>query len=151
MATEGLFEIALKLFVRKGDDFLVLIAGNTKSGDFPGGRMNPHDSLFNREDSMRREITEELGSNIKLRVSREPLFVFPYRSKNETQEVLGLAHVATFEGGEIKLSDEHIDYFWIPTKEALARYECHFLKGLEKYLTFKDVFVGSNPIVIGEE
>jgi len=148
MKQEGLFEVALKLFVRKGDELLVLIAANTKQGDFPGGRMDMTDSLFERENSLRREITEELGGSVSLKVSREPCFIFPYTSKNNTQEVLGLAHVANYEGGEIILSEEHIKMLWLPVEEAVKHYEGDFLKGIEKYLTFDRLPLGENPISI---
>lgn len=134
MSEEKLFEIALKLFVRWEGRLLVLTAGNTGAGDFPGGRLAPVDTLFDLRSSMKREIVEELGPDVRLKVSSKPLFQFPYTSKNNTVEVLGLAHAADWAGGEIRLSDEHTGFQWLSPDEALGHYRDHFLAGLRMYL-----------------
>ena len=147
---EGLFEIGIKLFVKRGEEFLVLIANNTKKGDFPGGRIGLKDSLFKQEESMRREILEELGDKIKLRVSREPVFTFPYTSKQATQEVLGLAHLAEYVEGEFSLSDEHERFFWCTPEQALPYFESEFLEGLKIFVErYQSLSLGANPIEIG--
>ncbi|MGE4158020.1 MAG: NUDIX domain-containing protein [Planctomycetota bacterium] len=134
MSGEQLFEIAIKLFVRHEGRLLVLTAGNTGAGDFPGGRLAPVDSLFDLQSSMKREILEELGSDVRLKVGTKPLFHFPYTSKNDTVEVLGLAHAADWAGGAIRLSDEHTGYQWLQPQDALGHFRDHFLAGLRMYL-----------------
>lgn len=110
----GLFQISLKLFVVRGGDFLVLRERETGRGDLPGGRLAPSEFYEDWQRSIAREVLEELGPDVRLRVEPDPLFVFPHFILSAGRDALGVAYRADFEGGEIRLSDEHDAYRWEP-------------------------------------
>lgn len=73
MSKHGFFQITQKLFLRKGDELLILRDRKSGLGDLPGGRMNENEFFEDWSLSMQREIEEELGSQVQIRVSTKPL------------------------------------------------------------------------------
>lgn len=75
----------------------------------------PHDSII---ESMRREIKEELGDDVKWELtSAKPagISLHHYFSKRHEKEiyVIWLLFDALYLGGEFNLSDEHAGFEWI--------------------------------------
>lgn len=107
----GFFQITLKVFLRKGGAFLVLKDAESGFGDLPGGRLGQGEIYDPFPMCIDREIKEELG-DIKYLLREKPLFYFPHRILNGGHEALGIAFLAEYQGGEIRLSEEHNQMSW---------------------------------------
>ncbi len=112
LSKHGFFQITQKLFLRKGDELLILRDRKSGLGDLPGGRMNEDEFYQDWNLSMEREIEEELGSNVQIRVSPKPLFIHKHRVNEGNFPCIIIAYHAEFLGGEIQLSEEHDYIAW---------------------------------------
>ncbi|MBM9499288.1 NUDIX hydrolase [Leptospira sp. 201903071] len=112
MSKHGFFQITQKLFLRKGDELLILRDRKSGLGDLPGGRMNEDEFYQDWKLSMEREIEEELGSNVQIEVSAKPLFIHKHRVNEGNFPCIIVAYHANFLGGEIRLSEEHDYIAW---------------------------------------
>jgi 8-oxo-dGTP diphosphatase len=110
------FNVSFKLLLRKKNQILVLIQTYMKFLDLPGGRMEIGEELLPIENLFKREITEELGGNVKYKILGP---VMQYRQFNTTTQtyVLVTAYEAEYLSGEIKLSDEHEKYEWVESRK----------------------------------
>jgi 8-oxo-dGTP diphosphatase len=81
--------------------------------EFPGGKVNDGETP---EQSLTREIREELGIKIKVLEHFETVFHEYIRGKIEL-----MAFYVEWLGGEIKLT-EHVEYRWVAVEE-LSDYE----------------------------
>ena len=116
------YHVALKAFVRKGDD--VLLCQDRLSGewDLPGGRIGVGEFERPLEDILRREIVEEIGADVGYR-NNGPVAIFRHRRPEFIEEgkeiqILMIGFELTYLGGDIKLSDEHSSYRWVPLGRA---------------------------------
>ncbi|MDF3820703.1 NUDIX domain-containing protein [Leptospira sp. 96542] len=116
MSKHGLFQITQKLFLRKGNMLLVMRDRKSGHGDLPGGRMNEDEFFENWMDSIQREILEELGSNVKISVNSEPLFVHKHRVEDGNLPCIIIGYSAELLAGEITLSDEHDFMDWVDVR-----------------------------------
>ena len=116
----GFFQITLKAFIIRtgpgGEEFLVLRDAQLGIGDLPGGRISQPEFYKPWSDCLRREIAEELGTNIEYDLTEESIFLFPHRILSARTDGLGVAHIARYLGGEIQLSEEHDHYNWVNLK-----------------------------------
>ncbi|WP_061247983.1 NUDIX domain-containing protein [Leptospira alstonii] len=112
MSKHGFFQITQKLFLRKGDELLILRDRKSGLGDLPGGRMNEDEFFEDWTLSMKREIEEELGSQVRIKISPKPLFVHKHRVNEGNFPCVIIAYHAEFLEGEIILSDEHDYIAW---------------------------------------
>ncbi len=112
MSKHGFFQITQKLFLRKGDELLILRDRKSGLGDLPGGRMNEDEFFEDWNLSIEREIEEELGPQIKIKVFPKPLFVHKHKVNEGNFPCIIIAYHANFLGGEIILSDEHDYIAW---------------------------------------
>lgn len=83
---------------------LVLIKPNGDS-DLPGGRVEAGENL---KDSLCREIYEETGLEVKI---IEPVARWSFK-KNSKLFVMGVTYLCEYLSGQVKLSDEHMGYYW---------------------------------------
>lgn len=80
--------------------------------DIPGGRIKFGENI---EESLAREVKEELGIKIKIiKPSRVWGFV------NDTLHLIGITFLAEYVEGEIVLSGEHTKYEWIDKEKILS-------------------------------
>ncbi len=109
----GIFHVALKVLLRKGDTYLFL---KTKKGhlDLPGGRIDNVEYETPLLEVIDREIREELGE-ISYKIGK-PIFQYRRHFKDLGIYVFLTVYEAEFIAGEITLSDEHSDYEWINAK-----------------------------------
>ncbi len=107
------FQITLKLFLIRNKSLLVLRDRKSGLGDLPGGRLGEGEIFQPFTVSLAREVSEELGEDIEYRVSDEPAFLFPMKMWADGSEALGIAFIGFFDEGNIELSDEHDQMFWV--------------------------------------
>lgn len=133
----GVFQITLKVFLRRGDEFLVLRDAKAGVGDLPGGRFNPGEIYEPWVDSVRRELSEELGDGFEFVIANggEPVFIFPHFIQESGYEGLGIAYVADFVGGELRLSAEHDAMRWVSVKDwdASEWFATHLLGAVQRF------------------
>jgi len=101
----------------KGEIMLVKRRVEPKKGywDWPGGFIEPNESL---EDSVRREIKEELGVEVeKIRIVG--VYSDNYLFQGLKYPMLGIAVSAKITGGEIKAADDILEYRYFPAEEIL--------------------------------
>jgi len=115
---ERKFGIATKALIKNTEGkYLVLYKSETEEInpneiDIPGGRMKFGESA---EDSLKREVEEELGINIEIgRPSRIWGFV------KDDLHLVGITFLAEYAGGELQLSGEHTKHEWIDKDVVLA-------------------------------
>ncbi|AXR69712.1 NUDIX hydrolase [Leptospira mayottensis] len=136
MSKHGFFQITQKLFLRKGDELLILRDRKSGLGDLPGGRMNEDEFFEDWNLSMEREIEEELGSQIRIKVFPKPLFVHKHRVNEGNFPCIIIAYHANFLGGEIILSEEHDYIAWknVLTFEPSPLFTEYMLDAVNLYL-----------------
>jgi 8-oxo-dGTP diphosphatase len=111
------FGIATKAIIKNKDNkFLVIFKSDIEEIspneiDLPGGRLKFGESF---EDGLKREIMEELGITIEvLKLSRAWTMI------KDDLHLVGLTFLANYVSGDIKLSQEHINFQWISKKNIL--------------------------------
>jgi 8-oxo-dGTP diphosphatase len=111
------FGIATKAIIKNKDNkFLVILKSdieeiNPNEIDLPGGRLKFGENF---EDGLKREIMEELGITIEImRLSRAWTLI------KDDLHLVGLTFLANYIGGNIKLSQEHINFQWVSKKDIL--------------------------------
>ncbi|EMO52836.1 NUDIX domain-containing protein [Leptospira noguchii] len=136
MSKHGFFQITQKLFLRKGDELLILRDRKSGLGDLPGGRMNDNEFFEDWGLSMQREIEEELGLQVQIRVSPKPLFIHKHRVNEGNFPCIIIAYHADYLGGDIILSDEHDYIAWenVQTYEPSPLFTEYMLDAVNLYL-----------------
>lgn len=116
-----LFQISQKVIVYDSEKktFLMLKIADTESffvqkygaWDFPGGRVDVSEGL---EDSLSRELREEIGFDSIERLKQSGVFLAEYRKKR----VLTLGYIAQAPSSQdITLGSEHDEYRWVTAEE----------------------------------
>ncbi|ALO24488.1 NUDIX hydrolase [Leptospira borgpetersenii serovar Ballum] len=136
LSKHGFFQITQKLFLRKGDELLILRDRKSGLGDLPGGRMNEDEFFEDWNLSIEREIEEDLGPQIKIKVFPKPLFVHKHKVNEGNFPCIIIAYHANFLGGEIILSDEHDYIAWknVRTFEPNPLFTEYMLDAVNLYL-----------------
>ncbi|MCX6717228.1 MAG: NUDIX domain-containing protein [Candidatus Taylorbacteria bacterium] len=112
------FDVATKAIIRNEEGrYLVIYKSGTEEIspneiDLPGGRMKFGE---NAEESLRREVDEEIGIKIKI---IKPSRIWGFVKDN--LHLVGITFLAEFLSGEFKLSGEHTKYEWIDKEKILA-------------------------------
>lgn len=109
------FDTSFKLILRKNNKILILTESETGFLDFPGGRIEKNEIRLPIKDLFRREITEELGKNVKYEILG-PAIQYRRYNKYTKMHALITAYEAKYLSGDIKLSSEHSKYEWIDLK-----------------------------------
>ena|SRR3990167_157122 len=130
MAEDKLFFVGQKAFIHK--DGQVLVMKEDSGLDFPGGKIQDGEPSF--EESLKREVKEETGLEISI---GEPFTVW-YRvgtkGIHEGKTIFLVGYKCEYLGGEVVISDEHLDFEWID-KENYKKLEDQglYFKALGKY------------------
>lgn len=116
-----LFHVAVKAFlVRDGRLLMLREAFGPQSWELPGGRIDVGEESVAHADILRREIREELGPRFECDILAP---VTTWARPIETHRPHP-AFLVGFEcrdrGGEIELSDEHLDLRWCTREESVA-------------------------------
>ncbi len=110
----GRFEVTMKVAVVQDDLLLVLRDAASGEGDLPGGRISTAEMLAPWAEAVSRELYEELGPDVQIALSREPVAAFPHVVAATGAPALGLLWEGRLLSGELQLSDEHAGYDWLP-------------------------------------
>ena len=145
MNSEDLFHLGAKAFIFNDDGQLLLLKQNpkrsinTKDGywDIPGGRMQKNETL---ETTLRREIYEETGIDKLLTLDPFLMVLTDLRIQLADTNV-GLIF-ATYlcsipNNSPICLSDEHINFQWVKTENAITLLERYPRSLLDKLSLIK--------------
>ncbi len=149
---KGRFVVAANAFIFKGDEILVTKRNDDRDHDpdkweCVSGRFNQHFATV--EDEVVREISEELGKYFRFRLIAPISFYHFYRADIKDDELVGINYIGEYLGGDITLTEEHVDYKWIkPEKfieqdihKLLIKDIKHLIKVKDIYLNNKDVFL----------
>lgn len=124
---EQFFHVSRKVLLRNAaGETLVLDCGQGKESmsgfwDLPGGRIHREERDLPLDQTIKREIFEEIGP-VECTVDPKPvaaaIHVVPkkYQNYGEDVYVFIVLYESRFSGGEIKLSPEHKGYRWIDLK-----------------------------------
>ncbi|HEY4161383.1 MAG TPA: NUDIX domain-containing protein [Candidatus Saccharimonadales bacterium] len=123
-ANHMLYQVTVKALLFKDGKLLTLI---TPTGylDFPGGRVDTGERDLTWEESLEREVAEELGADLRIKVG-ETAFVTKraYTSGGTAYAVAAIYFWAEYQSGQVALSDEHAHFEWVnPATLATADYK----------------------------
>ncbi|BFT94239.1 MAG: NUDIX domain-containing protein [Minisyncoccus archaeiphilus] len=123
------YQVSLKLLLKDDSGAILILKakeGDISEGyyDLPGGRIDKDE--FNKDfvDIMRREVEEELGG-VDVIFNQFPVAISRNTNTKTGNRILHLFFEAQYQGGEIRISDEHLSYSWIKLGEV----------NLEEYFT----------------
>lgn len=140
MQDPDLYYVAIKLFIRDGDKLLIL-SDSYGDGDLPGGRLNKDEFGTSLENIVSREVTEELGPDLKYQLGGPAVFMRHERIEQSkadkpTVRIFAIGFEAKYLGGEIRLSDEHANFVWESVKDLKPEqyFEGGWLIGVQEYL-----------------
>jgi 8-oxo-dGTP pyrophosphatase MutT (NUDIX family) len=112
--------------------------------DLPGGRIDIDEADKPYEEIIRREIREELGTEVEYEFEKYPIatgrHIYFSKKLGRMSYILMVMFRAKYLGGDIHISDEHIDYKWIDLeKEPADKYFTKgFLDGVQQYMQRKN-------------
>jgi ADP-ribose pyrophosphatase YjhB (NUDIX family) len=116
----AIYQVGLKILLRRGRKVLFLRAAYKKCFDEPGGRIDTVEHRMPLEKVLAREVREELG-NVRYTLGG-PLFQFRRYIRKKRMWVFLTVYDACFVSGTITLSGEHSSYEWIdPTVFRFSR------------------------------
>lgn len=133
----GNYNVALKLLLKKGDEYLFLTDEKGKYFDFPGGRINADENYALLKNILSREVTEELGKNLVYEV-KGPILHYRRHSEEKNIHTFMCLFLASYVSGKIELSSEHTNYQWIDPKNYVFNEKEFYCK--EEYLAVKEFF-----------
>lgn len=141
MTTPDFYHIALKLFLIKKDQLLILEGATPKFIDIPGGRIGQGEFKTPLSAILRREVKEEIG-NVKYLLNIQPLIFWRYEvpsGKHKGRRIFYLGYEGKYLSGIIKLSKEHTAYRWVDLKSFTPKLEfkCGFIQAVEDFLTYR--------------
>ena len=134
------YNIAQKLFIRDKNKLLVFRDQRTGKLDFPGGRIDDNEFNIPLKACLMREVREEAGDGLELEINMRPVALFRHTIQTDSQKgqrVFLIGYEAIYQGGKIKLSDEHSEYFWqdiAQIKELKPQFWPGVWEGVEEYL-----------------
>jgi 8-oxo-dGTP diphosphatase len=127
-------QVGVKILLKNKDGTCLVVCRSAEKypevgakWDIVGGRINLGTSLM---ENLEREVMEETGLEIK----GEPKLITAQDILKTDKHVVRLTYLG-FADGEVKLSEEHTEYKWLPLEEIKK------LKPIDKY--FKEVLENS--------
>src|SRR5687768_16841683 len=110
------FHVGIKAFVLNGQEELLLLReSSTGLWELPGGRIDVGEERVPQEQVLRRELAEELGPDVRVKVG--PLGLTWVRERKPGDFVFLVGRLCRFESGVPTLSDEHDAWAWVGVRE----------------------------------
>jgi len=102
-------------------------------------KTTPDAWYFGIEDSLKREIKEEVGLEVeKLKYLLDLVFI-----RSDNAPVVTLSYYCDWKSGEVKLNEENVNYKWVTYEEA-KNYD--LIEGILKEIELVDkILKGENP------
>ena len=85
-------------------------------GDLPGGRMDEDEFFADWISSINREVQEELGNEVKVKIDPKPFMIQKHRVNEGNFPCVILGYHAELLSGRIQMSDEHDYMEWVDVK-----------------------------------
>ena len=135
----ALFQVSVKAIVRRNDNTILVLRTATGGIDFPGGRTDSAEARWQLHDILRREIGEEIGTDIEIEIG-ELAFISKrhFAKQDHTQHVLAVHYEATYRGGDVVLSDEHVSYDWVLPESLFGQGESFI--SADEYTQFENYY-----------
>lgn len=134
------YQISLKLIIKNQADEVLLLKVENHSMyngfyDFPGGRINEDEYKTNILEILNREVVEEIGQDLKYTLLQDnPLAYGRHedfsRTYNKNVRYFYLLFEAKYLNGEVKISDEHANFVWMPFDYVKDNLDKLFVSGL---------------------
>lgn len=136
MSDHGFFQITQKLFLRRGDELLVLRDKKSGFGDLPGGRMTEKEFFEDWIESLNREMQEEMGSNFRYETNPNPIIIHKHKVIEGNHPCIIIGYEGKYLSGEVEMSDEHDYLEWVNVKtyDPSTLFEDYMLDAVRKYL-----------------
>lgn len=144
---KDIYEVSLKVFLKneRGEVLILKAAENGSYAgfyDLPGGRIDVEEFRTPFPEIIAREIHEELG-NIKFRLWETPVAVGRHlrpasmSKSGKEARILYLFFKAKYEGGEVRISDEHTGHGWVDLSdiELTEYFSSGILEGVRMYVS----------------
>jgi len=141
------YQVSLKVFLKNSRGEILILKdarGGSYEGfyDLPGGRVDFNEFETPLDKIIRRELKEEIGE-VKFDLSLKPVALGRNENPNKQSPLGGLVRIfniffeATYKSGEIKISEEHLDFKWEKLKkENLNKlFKFAILEGAKMYLS----------------
>ncbi|WP_052045289.1 NUDIX hydrolase [Caloranaerobacter azorensis] len=129
-----MFRVLTKALIRKGEEILLLKRkdGSFGSGlwDIPGGKLEFGELPI---ESLEREIFEE--TSLKVKVIR-PISISSGINETKTKQYITIVFLCDYQGGDIKLNDEHSEYKWVSISKIDDLEKIYYVdEAINKFLT----------------
>ena len=122
------FSLSVKMFISDELDRWLFIKRSDKSKwnpgkwDIPGGKLDPGESF---RDGLLREVVEETGLDVRIKSHFGSI-----EDETPNFRIVHLVMNGTHIAGDVKLSNEHMEYVWLTKDESLELDLCPFIKNL---------------------
>lgn len=111
--SEKIQRITVKAIIYRNDSVL-LVQDHKGRWEMPGGKMDFNESP---EDAIRRELQEELGFINVVVGDIINVWTFSVDAEGNEYQFTVIVYEITANDDEVKKSDEHICYEWVPTEK----------------------------------
>lgn len=112
------FDVGMKAFIGHHGKLLVVKEGHSGQWELPGGRIDVGEEQWPHIEILKREIREELGTNVKINILHPfSTWVRPFEKIRIGEFVFLVGWLCDFDAGEIELSPEHTEYRWVDEAE----------------------------------
>lgn len=105
------FEVSLKAFIVHEGKALLVQESDTGFWELPGGRIDAGEERVDHAAILAREITEELGPDLRVSAGHEAVTWVRQRPTDGVFQFL-VARVCHVNEGKLRLSDEHARAAW---------------------------------------
>ncbi len=137
---KDLYFVAVKLFLRRGGDLLVL-KDNFGVWDLPGGRIKPNEFNTPLAGILKRKVREELGGAVRYGLGKPVVFMRHERLENGKVpiRIFAVGYEGKYLSGKIKLSPRHPLQSWVHVEgfKPEEYFKGGWLKGVREYISIK--------------
>jgi 8-oxo-dGTP diphosphatase len=103
------FEVAIKAFVLRDRELLLLEETDGGLWELPGGRIEVGEERLPQREILRRELREELGDDVRVEIGA-PVLTWVRPREGGFAFLVGV--LCAYRGGDVRLSPEHSSYEW---------------------------------------